>query len=233
MFSPAFTKTSSCKECPVKSSAAAALRPEEIDLVNLNSSEAEFRKGDIILHEGSMISHIIYLKSGIVKEYRKGPGDTEQILQIVKRQSYLGLPSLFGDRINHYSYTALEDILVCYIDLGVFNHLIRKNGNFAYEILVLVSRDSLNNFQRFMNQSQKRTYGRVADALLYFSMMIYESNTFTIPFTIQELGALTGISRESATRVLTRFRDEKILRITGRRIDIINPELLQKISKNG
>jgi CRP-like cAMP-binding protein len=227
------TKTSSCRDCKVKSCAAAVLNTKELDLVNENSRETSFKKGDIILHEGSMTSHIIYLKSGLVKEYQKGPGDTEQILQIVKQYTYLGLPSLFGDRINHYSYAALEDITVCYIDLGTFNNLIRENGNFAFEILVSVSRDSLNNFHRFMSQSQKKTYGRVADALIYFSKIIYENESFEIPFTRQEFADLIGISRESATRVLTKFREDGILQLEGRTIDITKPELLQQISKNG
>lgn len=226
-------KQTSCSDCKVKSCAAAVLNTTEINLVNENSRETHFRKGDIILHEGSMTSHIIYLKSGLVKEYQKGPGDTEQILQIVKKFTYLGLPSLFGDRINHYSYAALEDIVVCYIDLSVFNQLIRQNGNFAFEILVSVSRDSLNNFHRFMSQSQKKTYGRVADVLIYFSDIIYESESFEVPFTRQELADLIGISRESATRVLTKFKEDGILKIDGRTIEITKPELLSQISKNG
>ncbi|HPS61964.1 MAG TPA: Crp/Fnr family transcriptional regulator [Bacteroidales bacterium] len=222
-----------CGECTVKSCAAAVLKSSELDLVNQNSRATLFRKGDIILHEGSMTSHIIYLKSGLVKEFRKGPGETEQILQIVKPFTYLGLPSLFGDRINHYSYAALQDISVCYIDLGIFTKLIRDNGNFAFEILVSVSRDSLNNFHRFMSQSQKKTFGRVADALIYFSEIIYEQNSFELPFSRQEFADLIGISRESATRVLTKFRDDGLLRLTGRRIEITNIPLLRQISKNG
>jgi CRP-like cAMP-binding protein len=180
-----------------------------------------------------MTSHIIYLKSGIVKEYQKGPGDKEQILQIVKKFTYLGLPSLFGARINHYSYAALEDITVCYIDLQTFNRLVKQNGSFAFEILVSVSRDSLNNFHRFMSQSQKKTFGRVADALIYFSKIIYESDSFEIPFSRQEFADLIGISRESATRVLIKFKAEGLLRLEGRMIEIVKPELLQQISKNG
>ncbi|MEI6899914.1 MAG: Crp/Fnr family transcriptional regulator [Bacteroidota bacterium] len=222
-----------CRDCKEKSCAAAVLNVSEIDLVNANRSETEFRKGDIILHEGSMTSHIIYLKSGLVKEYLKNGNDKEQILQIIKKYSYLGLSSLFGAKVNHYSYAALEDIKVCYIDVSVFNQLVKQNGKFAYEILVSVSRDSLNNFHRFMSQSQKRTYGRVAEAILYFAKIIYEELEFEIPFTRQEFADLIGISRESATRVLTKFKEDEILNLNGRFIKIVNLELLQQISKNG
>ena len=222
-----------CSECKVKSCAAAVLNSVELNKVNENSREAEFKKGDIIIHEGSLNSNIIYLKSGLVKEYVRTSNQKEQILQIVKKFSYLGLPSLFGDRVNHYSYAALEDIRVCYIDISVFNKLIRENGEFAYQILVSVSRDSLNNFHRFMSQSQKKTYGKVADALLYFSRIIYESQEFDIPFTRQELADLIGISRESATRVLLKLKDDGILSVDERHVQINDPDLLQQISRNG
>ena len=233
MFIDYNNKLTACRDCKEKSCAAAVLSPDEVDLVNENSREVEFKKGEIILHEGSLTSHIIYLKSGLVKEYIKNADGKEQILQIVKKYTYLGLPSLFGDRVNHYSYGALEDIKVCYININVFNNLVKQNGNFAYEILVSVSRDSLNNFHRFMSQSQKKTYGRVADSILYFSRIIYESDSFEIPFTRQELADLIGVSRESTTRVLTKFKEDGILSLNGRKVKINNPELLQQISRNG
>jgi len=222
-----------CRDCSVKHCAAAVLDFAELDQINESRHEASYRKGDIIIHEGSPTSHIIYLKSGLVKEYVKGNQEKEQILQIVKKFSYLGLSSLFGDKVNHYSYAALEDINVCYIDISVFHQLIKENGSFGYEILVSVARDNLNNFNRFMKQSQKKTYGRVADAILYFSRIIYESPEFELPFTRQELADLIGISRESATRVLTKFHEDRIVDLSERRIRIDNLSLLQQISKNG
>jgi CRP-like cAMP-binding protein len=222
-----------CSDCSEKSCAAAVLGPSELELINQNSMEADFRKGDIIVHEGSLNSNIIYLKSGLVKEYVKTSDDKEQILQIIKKFSYLGLQSLFGDKVNHYSYAALENIKVCYIDVSLFNRLIRENGDFAYQILVSVSRDSLNNFHRFMSQSQKKTYGKVADAILYFARIIYESQDFELPFTRQELADLIGISRESATRVLLKLREDDILGLADRRVTIKNLEVLQQISRNG
>jgi len=226
-------KVNTCRDCSEKSCAAAILHAKEIEMIRENSRATEFRKGDIMVHAGSMTSHIIYLKSGLVKEYVKGPSDKEQILQIVSKFTYLGLPSLFGDRVNHYSYAALTDVTVCYIDVNIFTQLIRENGNFAYEILISVSRDSLNNFHRFMSQAQKKIYGRVADSILYFSKIIFEQESFELPFTRQEFADLIGLSRESTTRVLTKFKDDGILSIDGRNIGILKPDLLSQISKHG
>jgi CRP-like cAMP-binding protein len=233
MFLDLIKKDTPCHDCKDISCAAAVLDFDELGLVNANSHESFLKKGEVILHEGSLTSHIIYLKAGLAKEYIKHPGEREQILQIVKKHSYLGLPSLFGDRINHYSYAALEDCKICYIDINMFNNLIRENGNFAYEILVSTSRDSLNNINRFLYRSQKKIYGRVADAILYFSKIIYETDQFELPFPRQEFADLIGVSRESATRVLLKFKSEGIINLKGRSISVKNLDLLEQISQKG
>ena len=84
-----------------------------------------------------------------------------------------------------------------------------------------------------MSQSQKKTYGKVADAILYFSRIIYENPAFELPFTRQELADLIGISRESATRVLLKLKEDNILDLNERRVSIRNMEMLEQISRNG
>ena len=84
-----------------------------------------------------------------------------------------------------------------------------------------------------MSQSKKKTYGKVADAILYFSKIIYESPEFELPFTRQELADLIGISRESATRVLLKLREDGIVGVDDRFISVSNIGMLQQISRNG
>ena len=231
---PSLIKTdNSCHDCKDISCAAAVLNSKELDLVSGNSHESFLKKGEVILHEGSPTSHIVYLKTGLAKEYIKHSVEKEQILQIVKQHTYLGLPSLFGDRINHYSYAALEDCKICYLDINMFNNLIKKNGIFANEILISTSRDNLNNINRFIHRAQKKIYGRVADAILYFSKIIYEADQFELPISRQELADLIGVSRESATRVLLKFKAEGIINVKGRSTAIVNMDLLEQISRKG
>ncbi|MGE5425170.1 MAG: Crp/Fnr family transcriptional regulator [Syntrophothermus sp.] len=222
-----------CQDCSDISCAATKLSGEELDHLHLNSRETTYRRGEIIIREGTLNSHIIYLKSGLVKEFIRTDQNEEQIVSIVKKHSYLGLSSLFGDKINHYSYSALENVIVCNIDVETFLKMVKTNGVFAFEILKTVSKDSLNNFHRFMVLSHKKMYGRIADSILYFSDIIYEKQDFTLPFSRKELAELVGISRESATRVLLKFHEEGILDLSGKKITIKNRDLLQQISKNG
>jgi len=223
----------SCAICKDRSCAVSILNDSELELLEQNCSEGMFRKDEIIFHQGSIISHIVYVRTGLVLEYLKGNSGRNQIIQIVKNRSYLGLPSLFGDRVNNYSYKALEALTVCYIDINTFKNLIKTNGNFAYEILVSVCQDSLNSHHRFLNINAKQTFGKVADALLYFARVIFENNTFELSLTRSDIGALIGISRESTTRALNKFQTEGIIRTTNSKFEILKPHMLQKISESG
>ena len=226
-------KNSKCQDCADKSCATEKLGASELDLITNNRYISEIKRNTNILNAGSPVSHIIYLRSGLVKEYLIKSDSKEQILQIVMPHSYLGLTSMFGDNINHFSYSALTDLKVCYIDIDVFTQLVKKNGNFAFEILTSVGRENLNNFRRFIAQSNKRIYGRIADMLIYFSKVVFSSSRFQIPLSRREIADMVGTSRESAGRVLSKFNAEGLVRISGKKVVINDLKKLEKISKFG
>ena len=226
-------KNDLCEYCIDKSCATEKLGKKELDLISNNRYISDIKRSTTILNAGSPTSHIIYLRSGLVKEYIVRPDNKEQIIQIILPHSYLGLHSLFGDKINHFSYSALTDLKVCYIDIEVFTKMIKINGNFAFEILSSVGRESLNSFHRFITQSHKNSYGRVADMLLYFSRVVFSSKKFQIPLSRIEISEMVGIARESTGRVLSKFNSEGLVKISGKKVVILDLKKLEKISRLG
>lgn len=221
-----------CKFCPSKSNAAQTLNDEEIHILGESCAVVSFRSGDIIVKQNALSTNIAYIRTGLVKIHIHGP-IRERIMKIVKAPAYICLPSNFGDKINHFSASALEPTSVCFIDLNVFKKFIYENGDFAYQIILDMSKGELQNFKNCLNNAQKQNIGRIADAILFFSSEIYNSHTFNLPVTRQELADLTGITRESASRILTDFHEEKIIEIKGRKITIQNETLLRQISEKG
>jgi CRP-like cAMP-binding protein len=221
-----------CTNCKFKSAAAGYLNAEELDAMENNCAEVQFNAGDIIFRQDALSSNVVYLKAGLVKLHIHGPLK-EKIMKIAKAPTYLCLPSNFGDKVNHFSATAIEKTEACFIDVNLFRDFIYKNGDFAYQIIIDLSRGELENFHGYLSQSQKQMNGRVAEALLLFSKKIYESNQFRLPLSRNDFGDLVGISRESASRILTEFHNEKIIQMAGRQISILKEDLLQKISSKG
>jgi CRP-like cAMP-binding protein len=224
---------SSCCDCVDMSCAVSLLNKSQYELLSSHSIESAIKKGEIIIRSDVLISNIVYLKSGYVKEFVVSSTRKTRIIQILKPHTYLGIHSLFGDKINHYSYAALEDLKICYIEINAFKQLVKENGNFAFQILSEVGKENLYNYYRFISNSHKKTDGRFADILLYLAEKIYESNKFALQLTRQELADLIGVSRENLTRVLSKFREDQIIDVTRDHIDLLNPEILRTISKNG
>jgi CRP-like cAMP-binding protein len=223
---------SECKICAIKSKAASKLSDEEIEKLSYNCALVKLYKGDSLIRQGTFSTNVAYLRRGLAKIHIKGPYH-EQIVRLVKAPSYLGLPTTFGDKINQYSVTVIEEAEVCFIDINAFRDLLNSNPDFSYEIMLELCRNELEVYQKCANRTQKQIRGKIADVLLEMSDRIYNSNIFSIPVNQEEIGNLVDSSRESVSRVLTEFERDDIIRISGKKIEILNNKSLLMISANG
>jgi CRP-like cAMP-binding protein len=221
-----------CKDCPMKSPAARNLDEQELDILEKNSALVNFKKGEIIFKEDALSLNVAYLRCGIVKVHKRGPSG-EKILRIMKAPTYLGIPTSMGDKINQFSATALVPTSVCFIDTNLFRNFIFQNGKFAYEIIVELCKNELNDYQRYTSQSQKQVPGMVAETLLCMSEKIFDNDHFPFPITRSEFGDLVGTSRESISRVLTEFGNENIIKFDTKEFTILDKERLKQISDKG
>lgn len=221
-----------CNTCIFKSKSAKTLDEEHLNQLSCNNAMVKFRKGDSIITQGTFSTNIVYLRSGLVKVHIQGPYH-EQIVRIVKASRYLGLPTTIGDKINQYSVTAISDVEVCFIDITAFRHLLTETEHFSYEIILDLCKDELESIRRCANRTQKQTRGNIADVILEFADHIYESDTFTLPVSQADIGNLVDTSRESVSRILTEFHKDGIIKMKGKKIEILNKKSLLLISQNG
>lgn len=221
-----------CDKCSVKCAAATSLQPDQIEMMENNSVQVNFKKGDNIFRQGALSLNVAFLKSGLAKIHMNGPV-REKILRIVKAPSYIGLPTSFGEKVNQFSATALMDTTTCFIDINLFRNIIYNNGEFAYEIIVDLCENELMDYKRYTSQSQKQIPGMIAETILCMSDKIFMGTKFNFPLTQSELGDLVGTSRESVSRVLSDFSNNKIIEFSGKEINILNKDILNQISEKG
>ena len=221
-----------CRHCSVKSKAAKKLKDSETEALSFNCALTSFKKGDVLIKQGMLSTNVVYLRSGLIKLHIEGPyGD--QIVRIVKAPGYLGLPTTFGDKINQYSITAIDEVEACFIDITTFRNLLYSNPDFSYEIIIDICRNELEIYNRCVNRSQKQLRGKIADVILEMSGPIYDSDSFTLPISQEEIGNLIDSSRESVSRILAEFEKDKIISVSGKKIEIKKRESLLMISAKG
>ena len=221
-----------CTLCDYKSAAAQKLSPEELKNLAPNCITVKFKKGDIIIRQGTYSTNVAFLKKGLVKIHIDGPYHI-QVVRIVKPRNYLGLPTTFGDKINQYSVSAIEESEVCFIDITTFRSMLQLNPDFTNQIMLELCKSELESYQKCVNRTQKQIRGKLADVLLDFADNIYHSDTFSINITQEDIGNLVDASRESVSRVMAEFAKDQIISMVGKKITILDRNILSSISKNG
>jgi CRP/FNR family transcriptional regulator, polysaccharide utilization system transcription regulator len=209
------------------------LSEEEIEIIRQKSNIVQYQKGNNIFLQQTRTSHIMYLKSGLVKIYKEGRMGKTIILKLETGGNFLGMMSVFGKEIHEFSASAVEPTEILFIDFNAFKQVLEKNGKFAASIMHTLSLTGLYLFDRLMAQTHKQLPGKIADVLLYFSEVIYKSSRFYFPFTRRELAELAGTTKESFIRTLTEYKNDKIIELNGSEVEIKSMKIVKTLSELG
>lgn len=209
------------------------LSEEEKQLIEDHKVDIQYKKGEVIAKQGSFASHVIFLQEGLVKVYLEG-NSNDLILKIMPSNRLITLSSIFeGNHTFLYSVATYIDSSASLIDAELFKQLIRKNSIFASKIINILNENTAQVYGRFYALTHKQSHGRLADILICLSQRIYKSAQFDLALSRNDLADLTGLSQESVIRIFKEFKEEKLIEVKGKNIEILNFEKLQKISAFG
>lgn len=222
-----------CENCEFRNLVFAALDDAEVQQLCDSKEERIYKKGEIIHHEGDKITYFKYLKSGLVKLYRKTPSGEEQVITITKPFEFVSNMSIFSEERYKYSVSAVEDSVICAIRLNFIKDLLVKNGTFAIGLLSKVAKVNENIISQTLDIRQRNLVGRVAYIMLYFTNEIYNSQVFDLPVSRKEIADYIGMSTANVIRTLSDFKKEGIIRIFGKTIEVVDKSRLETLSRIG
>jgi len=222
-----------CENCEFREVVFSYLNDADIQNLCDHKEEQVFRKGEVIHHEGDKIVFFKYLKSGLVKLYRKTPSGEEQVVSITKPFEFVSNISVFSDEKYNYSVSAVEDSVVCAVKLDFIKELTLKNGSFAMGLLSRVAKGHEKIINQTLDIRQKNLVGRVAFILLYFANEIYNTRVFDLPVSRKEVADYIGMSTANVIRTLSDFKREGIIRVFGKTIEIVDITRLETMSRIG
>jgi CRP/FNR family transcriptional regulator len=230
---PAVNLINSCESCTLRWKNFQYLTQEELKLVNENRYEATFKPGETIMKQGSPTSNALFMASGMAKTYIEGLKGKNFILSIALPGRLILGPGAFVDSRHTYSVAAITSVQACFINFEIFKQLVRSNGAFAESLIEDISAKSQLTLSRMVNLSQKKMHGRLADALIYFSEVVFKSDEYEMILSRQELGEMTNMAKECVVRILKELEDSGVIYSDSSSIRILNREKLVQISEKG
>lgn len=209
------------------------LSDEELGYLEKNTVEVRYSSGETICKQGSFASHIMLITEGLAKIYISS-GKDKLILKILPAVNMIGLSSLIqGNNVFQYSARAYVETNAKLIEINAFKEILNGNGKFASDVLSLLAENLLITYGRFFCLTKKQSYGRLADILLCLAQRVYKKDRFPLLLTRKDLAELSDISIESTTRILTKFKEDKLIKMENDSIEILDVERLSLISQNG
>jgi CRP/FNR family cyclic AMP-dependent transcriptional regulator len=192
----------------------------------------EFRKNEVILYEEDTNEYMYIILSGKVNVIQTTEDGKEIILATHQSGEFFGEMSLIDGRTSPATVLATEDSLVAIISKAEFHSLLtnyRKVLERMLQILCSRIRDSWSRIHllNFKNASQ-----RIKMLLLTLSFdrgeKTSEGITLNIKLTHQNIADMVGLTRETVTRVLDKWRKDGAITILKKRFIHLNSNFLQK-----
>ena len=221
-----------CEHCFKKNPTFNLLSEHELCCLDEARMEVSFKTGEIIYKQGTPLTHIVIINTGLGKIYFEGQNERNLILCYTLPYDINGGIGIFLDERHHSTLMAMTDCDACFIDVGVFKATYKSNPSFLEAYLAEHTKRVLHTYKQFSILTQKNMEGRMAESLLYFDDNGFGKGSFKhIPKA--DWSELTAMTRESAIRVLKEFKDEGIIKIENQSIEILNKKALKKIAFYG
>jgi len=229
---PSWVGRADCVHCTIRNRVLFAdLTPDELNQVLLVVDDLVYQRGSMIYRQGEAGSALFTIRRGIIKLVRETPDGHQRIVRLMSVGDVAGIEVAIGSPYKH-SAIAIGESQLCRIPVTVIERLDIKHPHLSRQLMVRWQR-SLDNADRALVEfSTGPADARVARLLLYLSSLTTDDKCVDIGR--QDMGAMLGITTETASRVVADFRRRGLVEETedGEHCHC-NVDLLKQIAHSG
>jgi len=228
-----YTNDTCCDSCAIRTNPLFRhLTEEEIQNISLNKNTEPYKRGSVIYQEGNRMKGFYCVQSGIVKIYKTGFDGKEQIIRFAQQGDIIGYRSVISNEPACTTTEVLEDCVLCLISAEILLGLVKTNGNFAVELMKLTCKELGEANSYITDIAQKTVKERLAEILLHLHDEFDEDaeGILKISLTREELSNIVGTATESIIRLLSEFKNERLIELNGRKIKILDKPGLKYIA---
>jgi CRP-like cAMP-binding protein len=210
------------------------LPAEAISRINGLFHDRDASAGESIYFEGDEATHLYLVAMGKVKLIRVAAG-REVMLDILHGGEYFGTLSSFGGKVYMETAVAQTDCCILQISAGDFERILSEFPDVIRKVLEAVG-GRLTESQEIVKQLSVYTAEqRIASALLRLAAKLGEARgagvLIQLPFSRQDLAAMTGTTTETVSRVMSHFAEEGWIKSGRKWVTLTNLDQLEKLLK--
>lgn len=131
---------------------------------------------------------------------------------------------------------ALDDCVIAHFPMSVLMKMLAKNFNIAFFFIKYLSVEIGKSDDRTVNLTQKHIRARLAEGLTFLKDsygMEKDGQTLDIQLSREDLANLCNMTTSNAIRTLSTFATEGLVKLSGRKIKLLDEEEILHIAELG
>lgn len=182
---------------------------------------------------GDLFTNLYAIRLGHFKTYQIDVGGEQQITGFQMAGELLGMDAISADR-HHCDAVALEDSEVCEIPFPRLEELFGNIPTLLHHFHRMMSQEITREQSVMLLLGNMRAEQRFAAFLVNLSSRYaargYSSTSFQLRMSREEIGNYLGLTIESISRLLSRFKKMGWLKVNNREIEIVDPVMLKSLA---
>ncbi|MBI4931296.1 MAG: Crp/Fnr family transcriptional regulator [Bacteroidetes bacterium] len=182
------------------------------------------KRNEAIYHENKNANSVFVIVHGTVKLEHQNAQEQPVIMRIARCGEPLGLEALLSKRQYFMLAIALADTKYCSISASQVEKIISQNMSACAKLMEALQNEQerICNYSILMISGSSET--KLAQALLSLS-----DNDGKVKITKEEIALMTGLTRETVSRILSRLNTKKIIKTLQREVLILLRAELEKL----
>jgi CRP/FNR family transcriptional regulator, cyclic AMP receptor protein len=175
-----------------------------------------YRRGTQLCLEGHEADGVFGICRGRAKEYVTSKRGKTVILRVLHPGDLVGLESVIGGSVHETTVETLESVDAYFLTKRDLLAGIQSDERLCVAVTRQLTdkyRGAARGIRRFRFGSSVE--GRVADLLLEWQKRNQGNNSIHMALTHEEISQAIGTTRETVTRIVTRFQQRGWIRVTG------------------
>lgn len=209
-----------------------SLSDEELYQISSKVNIEEFKKNEVILYEEDTNEFMYIILFGNAKVTQTTKDGKEIILSIHKSDEFFGEISLIDGKTSPATVTATDNSLIAIISKREFYSLIFSHSKVLENLLKILCSRLRESWKRIELLNFKNASDRIK---MIFLMLSYDNGKNTdegiilnIKLTHQTIADMTGLTRETVTRILDKWQSSGEITILKNKLIRLNHTFLNK-----
>ena len=210
----------------------AYLTDQELDSINNLLAVKRFKKNEVILHEEDTNKFMYIVLSGRVRVIQITEDGKEILLAIHQAGEFFGEMSFIDGKTSPATIVAADDSVISIISRDEFYSTIYTHKKVLYNLLLILCSRLRESWEKIQLLNLKNASERLKILFYILSNKYGEKTakgiTLNIKLTHKDMAEMTGMARETVTRVLDKWNKEGEISILGNKLIQLKADFLQK-----